>query len=152
VRLTSLTNFEVKHECELAPENCTNETGGQLAAACACGTDSFRLHEGDIVEIVVFAKIFKRGNWEIWEHRCSPEEINAIEDSARGYAQNRLSMDTPLPVDYLQGAGYIFDVARGLEDKPRDGDKRVHGVSVNGVLIGVTNELTQHPSEPKKVA
>jgi len=103
------------------------------------------------VEIVVFAKVFRKGNWEISEHRCSDEDVDAVEDSARAYAQNRLSVH-PLPIDYLQAAKYVFEVACGPEDKPKEGDTRVHGVSVNAILIEVRDESSQSSHEPKKVA
>ena len=104
------------------------------------------------MEFVVFAKRFKNGSWEVWEHKCSDEEIGAVEDSARAKAVDRLSFDSPVPFDYLHGARYIFDVAYGVEGDPKDGDTVVHGVCVNGILIGTSGELTRYSHPSKKVA
>ncbi|MGB8028035.1 MAG: hypothetical protein WCF30_00085 [Terracidiphilus sp.] len=104
------------------------------------------------MEIIVFAKKFRAGNWEVWEHTCSEEEVDAVEDSARAKAVDRFSFEPPLAVDYLGGARYIFDVARGESDNPRDGDTCVHGVSVDGVLIGVSEELSRYNRQSDKVA
>ncbi|MGB7264371.1 MAG: hypothetical protein WBC92_02590 [Terracidiphilus sp.] len=103
------------------------------------------------MEVVVFAKRFRNGSWEVWEHTCSKEEVDAVNDSASVKAMDRLSFE-PLPVDYLWGARYIFDVARGESDNPRDGDTCVHGVSVDGVLIGVSEELSRYIRQSDKVA
>ena len=104
------------------------------------------------MEIVVYAKTFTSGRWKDWEHACSKEETEGVEDSARAYAMNRLSFDGPAPIDYLRGAKYIFDVTRGLENDPREGDTLVVGASVNGVLIGASEELSRYIHDPKKVA
>lgn len=87
------------------------------------------------MEIVVFGRRFGNGNWEQWEHTCSEEEMLWVEDSTAAKAQDRSHFGPPLPIDYLKGARYIFDVAYGPAGSPRDGDTRVHGVSVNGVRV-----------------
>jgi hypothetical protein len=104
------------------------------------------------MEIIVLAKKFRNGNWQVWEHLCSEEEVDAVKDSAREKALDRMTFEPPIPVDYLWGAQYIFDVARGESDNPRDGDTRVHGVSVDGVLIGVSEELSRYIRQSDKVA
>lgn len=117
----------------------------------AVGGRSARARE-TLVEIVVFAKRFGAGKWEVWEHTCSEEEVDAVQDSARAKTMDRLSFEPPVAVDYLWGARYVFDVARGESDNPRDGDTCVHGVSVDGVLIGVSEELSRYIRQSDKVA
>jgi len=104
------------------------------------------------MEIVIFAERFKNGIWKAWEHTCSDEELAAVEDSARAKAQNRLSFGPPLPADYLEGARYIFNVAFGPQDNPRDGDTRVNGVCVDGVVVGVLQKLGRHFADPQQAA
>ncbi len=104
------------------------------------------------MEIIVFAERFEHGMWGVWEHKCSEEELAAVEDSARAKAQNRLSFGPPLPADYLEGARYIFDVAFGPKDNPRDGDTRVNGVCVDGVVVGVLRKISRHLANPGAAA
>jgi hypothetical protein len=104
------------------------------------------------VEIIVLAKQFRYSAWETWEHLCSPEEIDAVEDSARASALNRFSFSQLIPIDYLEGARYVFEVACGPANHPRDGDIRVYGARINGFQVGASEELGGHPSEPEKAA
>lgn len=96
------------------------------------------------MEIVVFAKRFKNGNWELWKHTCNEEEVESVVDSAWAKAADRLSARPPILIDYMAGARYIFDVAYGPVNNPRDGDTRVQGVCVNGMLIGIHDELRDY--------
>ena len=96
------------------------------------------------MEIVIFANRFRNGSWEVWKHSCSVEEVDGVADSALPKAQDRGHTGHPLPIDYLAGARYMFEVARGLADNPREGDTRVHGVCVNGMVIGDYEELRRH--------
>lgn len=92
------------------------------------------------MEIIIFGRRFSDGNWKKWEHTCSEEEVLWVEDSAVAKAQDRSHFGTPLPIDYLRGARYIFDVAYGRPDSPIDGDTRVLAVSVNGVRVESSKE------------
>ena len=104
------------------------------------------------MEIIVFARRFENGNWGLWEHTCSEEEVDAVKDSAQAKAYARFSLAPPILIDYLAGARYIFDVAFGPLNEPRDGDTRVHGACIDGILIGISDELSRHAAEAEKVA
>lgn len=88
----------------------------------------------------------------MWEHTCSEEEVDAVKDSAQAKANARFSLGPPTLIDYLAGARYIFDVAFGQLDNPRDGDTRVHGACVDGIVIGISHELSRHVAVAEKVA
>jgi hypothetical protein len=96
------------------------------------------------MEVIAFAKEFRDGIWSVWEHICDDEELEGVQDSARAKAGDRIPFGTPSPADYLAGVRYIFDVMRGTEESPREGDRKVYGVCVNGILIGVYGELRGH--------
>jgi len=104
------------------------------------------------MEIVAFAKRFENGSWRAWEHECTDQEVEAVLDSAQAKAQNRLHFGPPTYLDCLEGARYVLDVAFGTAGSPRDGDMRVQGVSVDGVLFGISYELSQHFPLLKRVA
>lgn len=104
------------------------------------------------MEIVVFAQCFRRGSWEPWEHQCGIEEVEGVADSARAYAADRGRIGLPVLVDYLDGARYIFDVAYGPPDSPKDGDIQIYGISVDGMLIGTYRELRYHLKVVKQAA
>ncbi len=44
------------------------------------------------MEIVIFAEQFRNGSWDVWEHICSPKEVEAVVDSARVRARVRSRM------------------------------------------------------------
>jgi len=46
--------------------------------------------------------------------------------------------------DYLEGARYIFDVAFGSLDNPREGDTRVYGVLVGDMVIAEYQKLQRY--------
>jgi hypothetical protein len=104
------------------------------------------------MDILIFAKRFCNGNWVAWQHQCTEGEAEAVADSARAKAQDRLNFDSSDGDDYLAGARYIYDVAYGLLDHPRDGDTRVHAVSVNGMLIAMSEEPARQITEPHRAA
>ncbi len=93
------------------------------------------------MDVVVFARRFSNGHWETWEHKCDAQEIECVWDSARVKASDRSFFGLPNYADFLEGVRYIFNVARGGANNPRDGDLRVHGVSVDGIVIGIYEEL-----------
>ena len=97
------------------------------------------------MEIVVFLSRFGNGNWELWKHTCNEEEVEGVVDSALAKAADRFSAGRPNLIDYLAGARYIFNVAYGETNNPKDGDTCVHGVCVDGMLIGIHDELRYHP-------
>lgn len=87
------------------------------------------------MQITVFAIRFRDGAWKEYQHNCSPEETNAVLDSAKAKAFERFRYRSPQYADYLAGASYIFNVARGTEDMPAEGDTVVFGVQVDDVVV-----------------
>jgi hypothetical protein len=57
---------------------------------------------------------------------CSEEELDAVKDSARAKALERAVVGPPRSMDYLEGARYIFNVARGGLDSPAEGDTQIY--------------------------
>ncbi len=104
------------------------------------------------MEIIVFAKRVESGNWNLWEHTCTEEEANAVHDSAVAKTQDRLNFGPPDLIDYVFGAGYIFDISSGSAESSRNGDTRVYGVCVDGELFGNSTELSRHFELLRKVA
>ncbi len=96
---------------------------------------------------VVFAEQFKSGNWEVWEHACSPKEVEAVFEAAFARAHQRSSHGQPVHDDFLEGARSVFDVARGLPDDPKDGDTRIYCVCMNQVVIGVYDKVRQYSQQ-----
>jgi hypothetical protein len=96
------------------------------------------------MRIIVFASRFQGGVWTDWEHACDESEIAAVVDSAQAKALDRLFSRTKIYADYLQGARYIFDVARGLPENPAEGDTRVYGISVDEIVLGQREKLEHH--------
>jgi hypothetical protein len=93
------------------------------------------------MRIVVFATQFQGGAWKDWEHPCNESETAAVVNSAGAAAFDRLFSKTKVYADYLQGARYIFDVARGLPEAPTEGDTRVYGISVDEMVLGRREDL-----------
>ena len=77
------------------------------------------------MQIVVLAIQFKDGEWKEYRHRCSNAEIAALIDSTSAKVLERFHRRTPSHTDYLAAASYLFNVARGTEDRPQEGDRRV---------------------------
>lgn len=96
------------------------------------------------MEIIAFAKEFRNGTWSAWEHVCNEEEVAGVLDSAQAKAGDRLFFGIPAPADFFAGARYIFNVMRGTEDNPQDGDRKIYGVCVDGILMGHYGELRGH--------
>ena len=94
--------------------------------------------------ITIFAVRFEDGVWRDWEHACSFAETEAVFDSAKAKALEHGGIREPVFVDYLEGARYIFDVAYGTMNSPRDGDTKVYGVLVGGLVIAQYEELQHH--------
>jgi hypothetical protein len=94
--------------------------------------------------ITIFASRYQSGIWKDWEHTCDENEIAAVVNSTQAKALDRAFSRTLLYADYLQGARYIFDVARGTTQTPTEGDTRVYGVSVDEMVIGQYEELERH--------
>lgn len=87
------------------------------------------------MQITVFAIRFKDGAWKEYQHNCSPEEAKAVLESASAKAFERFQYRTPQYADYLAGASYIFNIARGTEDLPSEGDTVVFGVQLDDVVV-----------------
>ena len=104
------------------------------------------------MKIVLLAERFENGNWIDWEHTCNGEEVEAIADSAQAKACDRSRVPTPSYVDYLSGARYIFDVAYGPRDEPKEGDTRAYAAIVDGVLIGEYSKIEHYFKMKRHVA
>ena len=102
-------------------------------------------------EFVVFAERFEEGVWRSWEHTCDENEVLALEDSAKVKAVDRGNFGDPGYVDYLKGAEYVFNVARGPSHNPREGDTRIFGIAIGEIVIAHFESLRQH-FELKKIA
>lgn len=85
------------------------------------------------MRIIVFADRFEGGKWISWEHTCDGEEADAVLDSASAKAFCRSFSHLLTDSDYLEGARYIFGIARGPFDNPAEGDLRVTKVVVSVV-------------------
>lgn len=96
------------------------------------------------MNIVVFAERYEKGAWRDWEHVCNREEVDAVIDSAKAKASDRLHLSDPFPIDFLLGARYIFNVAYGSSDRPDEGDTTIYAVAVEGTLIGHFQKVKQH--------
>ncbi len=101
---------------------------------------------------MVFAERFESGVWKDWEHTCDEGEIEAVEDSARAKAFDRGNFNGEMVyIDYLKGAEYVFDVARGERSSPVEGDMKVYGVTVDDIVIAKFERLKHH-FEMQKIA
>lgn len=94
--------------------------------------------------ITIFAVRFLAGVWKDWEHLCNEEEVDAVADSAKAKADEREPGGTPTFTDYLLGARYIFNVAFGPPENPKEGDTSVYGVLVDEVVIARFQQLREH--------
>ena len=95
------------------------------------------------MKIIVLAERFEEGAWKDWEHTCDEGEVEAVIDSANAKAADRMHC-RPTYIDYMTGAAYIFDVARGPRDDPKDGDTRVYGAILDEMLIGISDKVERH--------
>ena len=57
---------------------------------------------------------------------------------------DRANFGDPSPMDYLMGARYIFNVAYGSEDAPKEGDTRVYALLLNQIIIGFYERFERH--------
>jgi hypothetical protein len=96
------------------------------------------------MKITIFARRFENGAWEDWEHICDNAEIDAVVDSANAKAQDRGRHGRPIFLDYLDGARFIFNVAHGLIDSPRERDTQVYRVAVDQTVIGSYDKFRLH--------
>jgi hypothetical protein len=96
------------------------------------------------MKILVFAEQFRNGVWDVWEHTCSPKEAETVLDSARSIAKGHTSNGRLAHEDVLQGARKMFDVARGTQATPQDGDLQVYCVCVEQTVIGVCDKIRQY--------
>ena len=86
---------------------------------------------GGQMQINVFAIRYSGGSWQEYQHLCSPEETRAIIDSADSKTDDRFKYRIAQDSDYLTGASNVFNVTRGQEDHPAEGDTVVFGVQVD---------------------
>lgn len=103
------------------------------------------------MKIIVLAERFQEGTWTNWEHTCDKEEIDAVIDSACAKAADHRH-PRPSYIDYLQGSAYIFNVARGPMQNPREGDTRVYAAIVDEMLIGAFQKIEHHFLQKKSAA
>jgi hypothetical protein len=104
------------------------------------------------LRIVIFAERFESGAWIDWEHTCDETEVAGVQDSAQALAGDwSRSAGLPVFLDYLKGAEYIFDVARGRRSAPAEGDVKVFGVAVDEIVIARYERLKHH-FELKRIA
>ncbi|HEY4382714.1 MAG TPA: hypothetical protein VGN01_20390 [Acidobacteriaceae bacterium] len=96
------------------------------------------------MRIVIFATRFQGGTWKDWEHLCDDNEAAAVMNSAVATAFDRGFSQRKIHSDYLQGARYIFDVACGLPDAPKEGDTQVRGISVDEIALKPQEDLERH--------
>jgi hypothetical protein len=94
--------------------------------------------------ITIFAIRFEGGVWTDWEHLCEGEELEAVFDSAKAKAVDHGRPGNPLYSDYLEGAKYIFNVAFGSAESPREGDTDVYAILVGEMILGNYQELQRH--------
>jgi len=96
------------------------------------------------MRFVVFAEQFRHGNWDVWEHQCSPSEVTALLDSALERSKQRSSKGRPTHNDLIESARRIFNVERGPEPDPWEGDIRVYCVCAGELVIGVYEKIRQY--------
>lgn len=96
------------------------------------------------MNIVLLAERFESGKWRHWRHWCDADEIDAVVDSASAKARDKANFGSPSPMDYLMGARYIFNVAYGLKDDPKDGDTQVYGLIVDQIMIAFHERFERH--------
>lgn len=95
------------------------------------------------MEILVLGQRFESGAWINWEHTCDEGELEAVIDSSNAIAEDQKQPKTSY-THYLAGAAYIFDIAFGLRENPREGDRRVYAVVVDGMLMGRGEDIKRH--------
>ena len=96
------------------------------------------------MQITIFATRFEGGAWKDWEYACTYVEAEAVIDSANAKALDHGRIREPVLIDYLEGSRYIFDVAYGTMNSPRDGDTKVYGVLLGGMVIAEYQKLERH--------
>ncbi len=99
------------------------------------------------MEIVVFAEQFTNGSWDVWEHTCSPNEIEAVVDTAVVRAKVRSSNGRLIHDDFLESARCTFNVAHGPANNPMDGDIRVYCVCVDQFVIGEFEKIRRYSED-----
>lgn len=96
------------------------------------------------MKIIVLAERFEDGQWKDWEHICNEAEIDGVADTAMANAVDHMHLSQPAYIDYLDGVAYIFNVARGTRENPKNGDVRVYAAIVNNILIGINDDIERH--------
>ena len=93
------------------------------------------------MQITIFAARFAGNSWKEYQHLCSQEEAEAVIESAKAKAFEKFRYQTPQYADYLAGAGYVFNVAYGSQDKPAEGDSLVLGVQLDDKIVRHTTDI-----------
>ena len=96
------------------------------------------------MRMIVFAERFASGVWTEWEHRCSEDEVAAIEASAKAKSLDRASTNGVFFIDYLMAAECAFNVSRGGIRMPAEGDARVFGIAVGEMVFAKYERLKSH--------
>jgi hypothetical protein len=94
--------------------------------------------------LIVIGARSESGVWHAWEHTCTPDEVEAVVDSAKAKAQDYGRPGQLTYVDHLEDARYMFNVAYGPSESPADGDIRVYGVRVDRIVIGEYEHVKRH--------
>ncbi len=96
------------------------------------------------MRVIIFAEEFKNGAWDVWEHTCSPKEVQQITHSALTLAAGSTPNGRPAHKDFLESARRTFNVARGTAETPKDGDIQVYCICVDQTVIGVCEKIRQY--------
>ncbi len=102
------------------------------------------------MKIVVYAERFRDGEWDVWEHTCTREEVENLESFAKERARKRSREGRVAHEDVLAGARHLFDGAVGSATDPQDGDTRVYCVCLDQIVIGVYEKVRQYSTRLKE--
>jgi len=120
------------------PAKLNNQKAAQRTPAVVCA------HRTDMQIIVVYGLRFERGKWQNWEHTCSTNDLDGVVDSAKARAADHGRLANPVYMDFLEGARYVFEVAYGSREDPREGDLCVYAVRIDQMVIGDYEELKHY--------
>jgi len=94
------------------------------------------------MNIVIFAEQFRKGEWDVFEHRCSSLEAQAVLEIAQARAFGQTSTGQPTHHDLLQSARQLFDITNGTPGNPSHGDLRVYCVCIDTLVVGEYKKIS----------